>query len=82
METKLEQGSSEEAKWVKLKKISSQLEFWIASHGSYKASHILFRSLGNQDSTTSNGSQIRVETKTLWSIEASCARGTFYFKST
>lgn len=41
METKLEQESSEEAKWVKLKKISSQLEFWIASHGSYKASHII-----------------------------------------
>ena len=43
--------------------------FWSTSWSSNYAYHILFQSLGSQESRALNGAQFGVETKKLWSFE-------------
>ena len=46
--------------------------FWSTSSSLFYTYHIPFWSLGSQKSNTSNGVQIGVETKKLWSLQENC----------
>ena len=53
--------------------ISTSEHIWSTFSSPFYTYYIPFRSLGSQKSNASNGVQIGVETKKLWSLQENCA---------